>query len=79
MKIKYMMSGRERSAIQEIKKSLERIKGTTQGFRSEGRDLLGTLRVQPFLGALERRGPFRKFIEKRPTPIKDLMEKRKDT
>jgi hypothetical protein len=71
------MSGRERTAVKELKDSVERIRGTIKGFRFEGRDLVGSVRAQPVLGALERRGPLRKFLEKRPKPVQEFVEKKK--
>lgn len=71
------MSGRERTAVRDLKESIEEIRKTIKGFRSEGRDLAGSIRAQPLMGALQRRGPIRKFLEKRPKPLQAFMEKKK--
>lgn len=70
------MTERKRTAITEIKKAIEDIRGTTKGMRGEGREVVGSVRLQPLRGALERRGPFRRFFENRPTPLQDAMKER---
>lgn len=67
---------RKKNALKDIKNTVEDIRGTFEGLRSETKDITTSIRPMPVRRMMERRGPVRSFIEKRPKPLQDYMKKK---
>lgn len=67
---------KKKNAISDIKKAVENVRGTFEGLRGETKGITDSMRPMPFRRMMERRGPLRSFLEKRPKPIQEAIDKR---